>query len=47
MTKMKNTETEHIREDVKQGEHSSIAGGSANLHTHFGNQLGGFSEKWE
>jgi hypothetical protein len=31
-------------EDVKQGEHSSIAGGSANLYNHFGNQFGGFQK---
>jgi hypothetical protein len=26
---------------------SSIAGESANLYNHSGNQFGGFSEKWE
>ena len=30
-------------EDVAQREHSSIAGGSANLYSHFGNQYGSFS----
>ena len=34
-------------EDVEQGEHSSTAGGSANLYNHSGNQFGGFSENWE
>jgi hypothetical protein len=30
--------------DVEQREHSSIAGGSANLYNHSGNQFGGFSD---
>ena len=30
--------------DVEQGEHSSIAGGSANLYSHYGNQCRSFSE---
>ena len=30
---------------MEQGEHSSIAGGSANLYNHFENQFGGFSEQ--
>jgi hypothetical protein len=34
-------------EDVEQGEHSSIAGGSANFYNHFGNQFDSFSENWE
>ena len=34
-------------EDVASREHSSTAGGSANLYSHFGNQYGGFSENWE
>ena len=33
--------------DVQQREHSSIAGGSANLYGHFRNQYGSFSESWE
>ena len=37
----------HAGEDVEQGEHSSIAGGSANVYNHFENQFGGFSENWE
>ena len=46
--KLKNSSlTAHGGEDVKQGEHSSIAGGSANLYNHFGNQFGSFSENWE
>lgn len=32
--------------DMEQGELSSIAGRSANLHSHYGNQYG-FSENWE
>ena len=39
--------TAHAGEDVAQGECSSIAGGSANLHNHFGNQYSSFSEDWE
>ena len=31
-------------EDVKKGERSSSASGSANLYSHFGNNYGGFSE---
>ena len=34
-------------EDVEEGEHSFIAGGSANLYSQFGNQYGVFSENWE
>jgi hypothetical protein len=34
-------------EDVEQGEHSSIAGRSTQLHSHFGIQYGGFSEIWD
>jgi len=34
-------------EDVEQEEHFSIAGGSTNLYSHFGNQFGGFSENWK
>jgi hypothetical protein len=39
--------TAHAGKDVEQGERSSIAGGSANLYKHFGNQYGSFSENWE
>lgn len=35
---------EHTGEDLEQGEHSFIAGGSANLFNHFGNQFGVCSE---
>ena len=45
--RLKSQVTAHAGEDVEQGEHSSIAGGSANLYNHFGNQFGGFSENWE
>jgi hypothetical protein len=34
-------------EDMEQGKHFSIAGGSANLHNHFRNQFGSFSKIWE
>ena len=44
MAKIKNTKDS---ESVEQGEHSSIAGGSANLYNLFGNQFGIFSEIWE
>ena len=42
-----NQEIAHAGEDVEQGEHFSIAGGSAKLYKHFGSQFGGFSENWE
>ena len=32
---------------MEQGEHSSVAGGSANLYSYFGNQYGYFSENRE
>jgi hypothetical protein len=41
MAKIKNSP--HAREDMKQDGHSSIVGGSANLHNYFGNQFGGLS----
>jgi hypothetical protein len=34
-------------EDVEKWEHSSIAGGIANLYHHSVNQFGGFSKNWE
>ncbi|EGV93069.1 Retrovirus-related Pol polyprotein LINE-1 [Cricetulus griseus] len=34
-------------EDVEKEENSSIAGGSANLYNHFGNQYGCFLGKWK
>ena len=37
---MKQT-TAHAGEDVGKGEHSFIAGRSANLYSHYGNQCGG------
>jgi hypothetical protein len=38
MTKIKKTQgIAHADEDVEQREHSSLAGGSANLNNHFGN----------
>jgi hypothetical protein len=36
--------TSHAGEDIEKWEHSSIAGESANLYSHFGNQYGGFSK---
>jgi hypothetical protein len=37
----------HAGGNVEQGGHPFIAGGSANLYTHFGNQFGDFSENLE
>ena len=37
----------HAGEGMEQGEHSSIAGGSANLYNHSGSQFGSLSENWE
>ena len=37
----------HDSEDVEQGEHFSITGGSTNLYNYSGNQYGGFSESLE
>ena len=39
--------TDHNCKNIRQGGHSSIAGGSDNLHDHDGNQYGDFSENWE
>jgi hypothetical protein len=39
--------TTHAGEDVEKEEHSSIAGGTANLYNHSGNQTGGSSENWK
>ena len=36
----------HAGEDVEQGEYSTIAGGSANLCGHYGNQLSHSSGRW-
>jgi hypothetical protein len=35
--------TAHASEDAEQGEHSSIAGGSANVYSYYGNQCSGSS----
>jgi hypothetical protein len=43
MVMIKNSSGSPHQEDVKQGEYSSIAGGSANLYNHFGNKFGSFS----
>jgi hypothetical protein len=45
--RLKTQEMTHASEDVEQGEQSIIAGGSAHLYIHFGNQFGIFSENWE
>jgi hypothetical protein len=37
----------HAGEDGQQGDHFSIAGETANLYSHSGNQFGGFSENWK
>ena len=39
--------TTHVGEDAEKEEHSSIAGGIANLYNHSGNQCGGSSENWK
>ena len=38
MAKINNTSDSSCGEDVEQGEHSSIGGGSANLYSYYGNQ---------
>lgn len=35
----------HADEDVEQGDHSSIVGGSANLYSHYGTQYSDSSEQ--
>ncbi|EGW08660.1 hypothetical protein I79_010246 [Cricetulus griseus] len=47
MAKIKTPMTVYAGEDVEKGEHFSTAGGSANLYSHFGNQYGDSSRKWE
>jgi hypothetical protein len=37
----------HPSEDVEQEEHSSVAGGSANLYNHYGNQFCSFLKIWK
>jgi hypothetical protein len=37
----------HAGNDMEQGEHSSIAGRSTNLNSHYGNQYGSFLESWD
>jgi hypothetical protein len=44
MDKIKNSSYSSCHQDVDQAEHSSFAGGSANLSNHFENQFGDFSE---
>ena len=46
MAKLETQVAAHADKNVKQKEHSSIAGGSANLHSCYGNQYGGSSESW-
>jgi hypothetical protein len=41
----KTQEIAHVDKDMRQGEHSSIAGESTNLYNHFGFDI--FSENWE
>ena len=36
----------HAREDMEEGEYSSIADESTNLYSHFGNQYDNFSENF-
>jgi hypothetical protein len=40
-------ETAHAGEEVEEGENPSIAGGSANLSSHHGNQCSSSSGGWE
>jgi hypothetical protein len=49
MVRINNTTqvTDYAGKDVEQGENSSIAGGSAHLYSHYGNQCGNSSERWE
>jgi hypothetical protein len=39
--------TAHAGKDVEQRKHPSIAGGSANLYSHFRNQFSSFSKNLE
>jgi hypothetical protein len=45
MAKIKNS-GDNAGKDVEKEEHSSIAGGTASLYIHSGNQFGTSSEKW-
>jgi hypothetical protein len=45
--KIKSQLIAHAGKDVEQGELSSTAGRNENHYNNFGNQFGGFSEKWE
>ena len=50
MARIKKKKTQaisHASKDMGQGEQSSIAGGSANLYNHSGNQSGDFLENWK
>ena len=47
MAKARTQEIAYAIEDVKQGEHSFIAGQSANMYNHFGNQFRIFSDYWK
>jgi hypothetical protein len=47
MAKIKTQGTAHFGEDVKKGEHSSIAGGIANWYNHSRNQSGCSSENYK
>jgi hypothetical protein len=42
-----NEMTAHAGEDVEYREHSSIAGGTANLYNHYGNRCDGSSGRWK
>jgi hypothetical protein len=46
MAKIKSQVTAHVGEDVEK-EHSSIAGGIANLYNHFEIQSDSSSENWK
>jgi hypothetical protein len=47
MAEIKTSSDSSCWQDVEQGEHSSIADGSANLYNHLGNQFDSFLENWE
>jgi hypothetical protein len=47
MAKTKPQVITHVGEDVEKEEHSSIAGGIANMDNHPGNYFGVSSENWK
>ena len=47
MAKINNTSDSSRWWKCETGENAPIAGGSANLYSHYGNQYGNSSENWE